>query len=558
MSGDSDHSGIALKDDSARLEALEHAQRAHQARQRSQSYLQTAAAAACEIWTHAGRSGSELDNAVASAELAREDGNKKALGAILDRSESLIRDDRQALARQAQAGRLICEFVTSVPFFMRGPAGALGSALTCALAAAKPHEDAAAQVLDGTLGAARGLLLNGAYSKAASLDLSMPVAGVALGVSSRALDTALSKESYINKETGSFSPAQASVLVASETLNPRAVLTDFVIFGSTRKLLAEANKFAAGGIQKSLVWTTAGTGMVTGLTAGALTELERQHKDREKLNVARIVERGGESALVSTLAAATGGLNNSLRYGRKLVALPVVRPFDVIDPYQFTLRTNDATVTSVFESSQASVPRILAERNKVELPSATLHYYSTGSGFVFSEEGRIATAYHVVANAGEIQVEFPGQKPRRAEIEWADRSSDLAVLKLEGSGEEAGPAPLKLDSSGKPPARYSDLYALGYPNGMEEIRVSPGIMRGPLPARKRYTLSAVFGESGTMWWSHMQVRPGNSGGPILNGRGEVVGVLSKGDRIAPHALMVPASRLAELDRLLSRGNTRSS
>jgi len=533
-------------DQSARLEALEHELRLHRAEERSRSCLKTVAAALSNSWTHAQESGAEIEKAVSSVHQFRDRGDTKGLEDALERSDALIRSDRNVLNQQAQFGECVSEFVRAVPFFMRGKAGVVGAATACALDQINPHDDARTVTLDGALGATKGVLLNGAYSKVARLDLAMPVAGVALGMSSRALDTALSKESYINKENGSISLSRAGNRLGEGLFSPMAVSSDFASYAVSRTLLGTCNRMSGGALQKSFFWTTVGTGTTTGFTAGGLSELERQRDAGEGLKLGQVFEHSSRSALLSGLAAVVAGGHNSLKYGRDLVALPVVRPFDVTDPYQFSLRAKDSAIAGIFERSEESIPRIIVEKYKVELPSGTLQRYGSGSGFVFSSDGRIATANHVIAGGGRIEIEFPGQPTRNATVQWADPQNDLAVLKLEEDGQPF-PKALNLDSSGKPPARFSALYALGHPLGMEDVRVSQGVMRGNLPIRERGILAERFQRDCPMWWSFMPAKPGNSGGPVLNKQGEVVGVLSMGDMIAPHGIAVPVSKLLELD-----------
>lgn len=139
-----------------------------------------------------------------------------------------------------------------------------------------------------------------------------------------------------------------------------------------------------------------------------------------------------------------------------------------------------------------------------------------GSGFVISEDGFIVTNNHVIAEADEILIEFfPGEgqpaKELVAKVIGTDEKTDIALLKVEADG------PLKFVKFGdSDTARVGDwVIAMGNPLG-QGFSVSAGIVS----ARNR----ALSGSYDDYIQTDAAINRGNSGGPLFNMNGEVVGV----------------------------------
>ncbi len=134
-----------------------------------------------------------------------------------------------------------------------------------------------------------------------------------------------------------------------------------------------------------------------------------------------------------------------------------------------------------------------------------------GSGFVISEEGFIVTNNHVIANADEITIEFFSGEELDAEVIGTDPNTDLALLKVE-SDEDLSFVPWG-DSD---EARVGDwVMAMGNPLG-QGFSVSAGIVS----ARGR----ALSGSYDDYIQTDAAINRGNSGGPLFNLQGEVIGV----------------------------------
>jgi len=134
-----------------------------------------------------------------------------------------------------------------------------------------------------------------------------------------------------------------------------------------------------------------------------------------------------------------------------------------------------------------------------------------GSGFVISEDGYIVTNNHVIAGADEIMIEFFNGDELPAEVVGTDLNTDLALLKVEADG------PLPFVSFGDSDlARVGDwVLAMGNPLG-QGFSVSAGIVS----ARNR----ALSGTYDDYIQTDAAINRGNSGGPLFNLDGEVIGV----------------------------------
>jgi serine protease Do len=134
-----------------------------------------------------------------------------------------------------------------------------------------------------------------------------------------------------------------------------------------------------------------------------------------------------------------------------------------------------------------------------------------GSGVIVTNEGHIITNNHVVDQVDEIEVQFSDGRTKKARLVGADSQVDLAVLKVD----DPGVKPLKLADSDTVQAGDFVL-AIGNPFGFEET-VTDGI----ISSKGRPNRTDAFGE---LLQTNAAINPGNSGGPLINLRGEVIGI----------------------------------
>lgn len=149
---------------------------------------------------------------------------------------------------------------------------------------------------------------------------------------------------------------------------------------------------------------------------------------------------------------------------------------------------------------------------------------ATGTGVVVTSNGEILTNAHVVDGASEVRVRFAGEtEPVVADVVAADSGNDLALLRVNASG-------LTAATFAKPGSvRVGDqVVAIGYALALDG---GPSITTGIVSALKR----TIFTESGalnSLIQTDAAISSGNSGGPLANMRGEVVGIntaVARGD-----------------------------
>jgi serine protease Do len=136
---------------------------------------------------------------------------------------------------------------------------------------------------------------------------------------------------------------------------------------------------------------------------------------------------------------------------------------------------------------------------------------SLGSGVIVTKEGHIITNTHVVDQVDEIEVQLSDGRTTKARLVGADEQLDLAVLKIDVPGVQ----PLTLaDSDTVQPG--DSVLAIGNPFGLQET-VTDGII-----SWKGQPNSTDF--RGYLLQTNAAINPGNSGGPLINVRGEIVGI----------------------------------
>jgi len=146
----------------------------------------------------------------------------------------------------------------------------------------------------------------------------------------------------------------------------------------------------------------------------------------------------------------------------------------------------------------------------------TLVQNSLGSGVIVTNEGHIITNSHVVTDregnqVDQIEVQLSDGQTKKARLVGADSEVDLAVLKIDDPGVKA----LKLaDSDMVQPGDF--VLAIGNPFGFEET-VTDGI----ISSKMRPNRTDGFGD---LLQTNAAINPGNSGGPLVNLRGEVIGI----------------------------------
>ena len=180
---------------------------------------------------------------------------------------------------------------------------------------------------------------------------------------------------------------------------------------------------------------------------------------------------------------------------------------------------DDDVVAAVFEKASPAVVEIeisgVRRFGSLEIPGIP----SWGSGFLIDANGHIVTNYHVVADGNEFMIRLSDGREIGAERLGVSQADDLAVLKVDPS-EVSGIAPLRLaDSSEVLPGQLA--IAVGSPF-REFNSIGVGIVSG-IGRGQRSILNRPIPD---MIQTDAPLNPGNSGGPLLNAAGEVIGINS--------------------------------
>jgi len=197
-------------------------------------------------------------------------------------------------------------------------------------------------------------------------------------------------------------------------------------------------------------------------------------------------------------------------------------------------------VAQIVRSQKALIRKVDNRMGDVSAPPVRVNKFS-GTGFALTADGYIVTSAHVIKGADSLLVEGRDHQRYHAETVYADKKHDLAILRIKDRD---------FKSFGKLPytfkAGQADLgervYTLGYP------REDAVYGEGALSARSGYDGDTAF------YQVSIPLNPGNSGGPLLDGQGNLIGVVSsRQDDVLGAAFAAKSSYLVRLvDSLKNR------
>lgn len=157
-----------------------------------------------------------------------------------------------------------------------------------------------------------------------------------------------------------------------------------------------------------------------------------------------------------------------------------------------------------------------------ELTTSTNGWTGNGSGFFIDSSGIIATNYHVIQDAKQIEVCFLThgiKNTYKATVVSTDRTNDLAILKIEDSNfKHLKRIPYKFKNEVSDVG--SSVFALGYPMALSLMGEEIKFTDGKISAR-----SGFQGEINTYQIS-VPIQPGNSGGPLFDSKGNIIGIVN--------------------------------
>jgi S1-C subfamily serine protease len=176
------------------------------------------------------------------------------------------------------------------------------------------------------------------------------------------------------------------------------------------------------------------------------------------------------------------------------------------------------TVGEVFRMVNPSVVVIRAKGRDVEGSGGLTRFNETGAGVLISADGKVMTAAHVVHSMDEINVEFLGGETVPARVVSSEPAADLSLLQLDRVPPGIKVAPLA-DSDG---VRVGDqVMIVGAPYGLSHS-MSAGWISARWPANSVYRAMPLA----EFLQTDATINTGNSGGPMFNMVGEVIGIVS--------------------------------
>lgn len=175
----------------------------------------------------------------------------------------------------------------------------------------------------------------------------------------------------------------------------------------------------------------------------------------------------------------------------------------------------------------------------------------SGSGAIIDHQGHILTNYHVVEDSNEIEVTLAGGEQRKARMIGHDAEHDIAILQVIDPPAELYPIELGSSDNLKVGQR---VYALGNPFGLERT-----ITTGIISALNRTLPSRIQGrELKSIIQTDAALNPGNSGGPLLDTSGRLIGmnvaIATKSGQNAGLGFAIPINRIARfVPELIANG-----
>jgi S1-C subfamily serine protease len=182
------------------------------------------------------------------------------------------------------------------------------------------------------------------------------------------------------------------------------------------------------------------------------------------------------------------------------------------------LAESERAAIGLFERVSPSVVQVVGSSagfNSSEIESESAREQS-GTGFVWDRAGHVVTNNHVVSGTRDVAIRFASGEVVRASIVGTAPNYDLAVVRLRNTGNL--PAPIVVGSSADLKVGQA-AFAIGNPFGLDQ-----SLTTGVISALKRRLPTSAGREIGNVVQTDAAVNPGNSGGPLLDSAGRLIGV----------------------------------
>ena len=194
----------------------------------------------------------------------------------------------------------------------------------------------------------------------------------------------------------------------------------------------------------------------------------------------------------------------------------VATPTPLADANLLPIDIEEQLISNLYERVGPSVVHVASEIVTVDFFFGPMASEGTGSGFVWDDAGHIVTNYHVIEDASRIEVIFSDESQVEAEVVGVDPRNDLAVLRVDPAATALQPLALGAAETIRVGQR---AIAIGNPFGLDRT-LTTGVVSALGRPLETETGDYIFNVIQT----DAAINPGNSGGPLLNSRGEVIGI----------------------------------
>jgi S1-C subfamily serine protease len=206
------------------------------------------------------------------------------------------------------------------------------------------------------------------------------------------------------------------------------------------------------------------------------------------------------------------------RQPRKVEALPLGAGLKEVSAREGTLTDDESINVRVYRQAAGAVANILTKATEYDFFMDPVPVEGAGSGFVIDARGYILTNFHVVQEAQSIEVVLGDQTRYPAKFIGADQRNDVAMIKIEPKGKSL--ATLQLGDSSKLQVGQKVL-AIGNPFGFQST-LTTGVVSA-LGRNVQTSQTTLIDEA---IQTDAAINRGNSGGPLLDSHGEVIGINS--------------------------------
>nr|WP_224381073.1 trypsin-like peptidase domain-containing protein [Clostridium perfringens] len=244
----------------------------------------------------------------------------------------------------------------------------------------------------------------------------------------------------------------------------------------------------------------------------------KSKKVKKKSGFKRVIALVAGAVIVAILGGAVGASGVYYAFKNSIPASTLENNSNTsVNPPAFKGEDGALTVPQVVEKVTPAVVGVSTKSLVRDQFFNVKEQEGLGSGFIINEDGYVVTNYHVINGAQEVKVIFSDGKEVNAKVVNYDAERDIAVIKITDNVKMPGIAQLGDSSIVK---AGEEVIAIGNPLGKEfSSTVTKGIISSP--NRKMKT------ENGNVLdyiQTDAAINPGNSGGPLINSKGEVIGI----------------------------------